>query len=338
VYGFKAQPIHIPRDPHDWALVLAGGQGRRLQSLTTTRAGIAVPKQFCSLSGGCSLLCHALRRAETIAPAQRTCVVVAAGHRRWWQSMSQLIPESNIFVEPGNRGTAIAILLSLLLILRRDSAASVLLLPSDHFVRNEAVLAAAMAQAMKQARSLEGSIVLLGLMPEDADPELGYILPGSHAGSGIREVVAAVEKPEARWAATALGRGALWNSFIFAARGQHLLQLFKALIPEVVMDLTAACQRLEAGTSNSADLAMLYRNLPTVDFSRDIVQRCPHRLRVVPVPACGWSDLGTPRRVAQVLRRERTVTAPASTSMDLAGVLNLAAQDSRLGLARLNPK
>ena len=33
---------------HTWALVLAAGDGSRLHSLTTTTAGVAVPKKFCS--------------------------------------------------------------------------------------------------------------------------------------------------------------------------------------------------------------------------------------------------------------------------------------------------
>ncbi len=41
---------------HNWALVLAAGEGSRLQSLTMTASGVAVPKQFCSLGGDQSLL------------------------------------------------------------------------------------------------------------------------------------------------------------------------------------------------------------------------------------------------------------------------------------------
>ena len=50
-----------------WALVLAAGEGSRLRALTTTN-GVAVPKQFCSLQGGPSLLQEALHRAEAVAP------------------------------------------------------------------------------------------------------------------------------------------------------------------------------------------------------------------------------------------------------------------------------
>src|SRR3546814_6107662 len=50
--------------------LLAAGEGSRLQALTTTASGVAVPKQFCSLGGGASLLHDALMRARVIAPPE----------------------------------------------------------------------------------------------------------------------------------------------------------------------------------------------------------------------------------------------------------------------------
>src|SRR5678816_3420798 len=41
---------------HLWALVLAGGEGKRLRALTTEPCGTPVPKQFCSLWGERSLI------------------------------------------------------------------------------------------------------------------------------------------------------------------------------------------------------------------------------------------------------------------------------------------
>jgi mannose-1-phosphate guanylyltransferase len=60
-----------------WAIVLAGGEGSRLHSLTTTTVGVAIPKQFCSLRGGDSLLHDALKRAESIASPNHICAVVS---------------------------------------------------------------------------------------------------------------------------------------------------------------------------------------------------------------------------------------------------------------------
>src|SRR5688500_19263270 len=85
------QPIpDIPRQnsghahAHTWALILAGGEGSRLRSLTTRPCGTAVPKQFCSLRGGHTLLEDALKRGAGIAAPERICTIVAQQHREWW--------------------------------------------------------------------------------------------------------------------------------------------------------------------------------------------------------------------------------------------------------------
>jgi mannose-1-phosphate guanylyltransferase len=49
----------MPQKPNTWALVLAAGEGSRLRSLTTPPSGATVPKQFCSLYAGPSLLAEA---------------------------------------------------------------------------------------------------------------------------------------------------------------------------------------------------------------------------------------------------------------------------------------
>jgi len=55
---------------HRWAVMLAGGDGIRLQSLMLKIAGDARPKQFCSITGGESLL--AQTRARISGPEQVT--------------------------------------------------------------------------------------------------------------------------------------------------------------------------------------------------------------------------------------------------------------------------
>jgi hypothetical protein len=56
-------------------------------------------------------------------------------------------------------------------------------------------------------------------------------------------------------------------------------------------------------------LANLYEHLPEIDFSRQIVERSANRLKLIAVGACGWSDLGTPDRVAATIRRLSQIPA-----------------------------
>lgn len=317
---------------HTWVLILAGGEGRRLQALTTNASGIAIPKQFCSLDGGPSLLQEALRRAWMIVPPESTCVAVAAHHRRWWGELSRSIPAQNIVVQPRNCGTAHGILLPLLRILDRDPQASLLVLPSDHYVRNEAVLAEELRFAVADVARRKDGVVLLGFAPEEADPDLGYIVPASEISPGVHNVQEFIEKPSVTTARQLMERGGLWNSFIFAAYGQALLRIFEERCPEIVMEMRAlAPPRMDAMLDSH--LAALYERLPALDFSRDILERSTSRLQVHRVPPCGWSDLGTPRRVAATLDRGWSAShVGTDESMPACSFLNLAAQRARLQL------
>jgi hypothetical protein len=75
----------------------------------------------------------------------------------------------------------------------------------------------------------------------------------------------------------------------------------------------------------------LYRDLPYVDFSRQILQGAESVLRVLQVPCCGWSDLGTPKRLAATLQAlPQSRDCPDDALNPLAGFLNLAMQHARL--------
>lgn len=313
-----------------WVIVLAGGEGSRLRSLTTTAAGIAVPKQFCSLRGGPSLLHEAIRRAESVASPSRICAVVSQQHRRWWDQALSAVPETNIIVQPRNCGTAIGILLPLLYITAHDPEARVVLLPSDHHVRDEPVLAAALQSAVEELSKRPDQVLLLGILPEEMDPDLGYIMPGARDGV-VSTVNRFIEKPDATIAQALLDAGALWNAFIVAATARSLLEMFLRRFPQIVARMRAVVAQNQFHPGLSAAAMDLYRDLPDLDFSRHILQGAEPVLRVLPVPRCGWSDLGTPKRLADTLR----TLSPARDSPDdavgpLDGFLNLAVQQARL--------
>lgn len=312
---------------HNWALVLAAGEGSRLQALTMTASGVAVPKQFCSLGGGSSLLHGALRRAQAVAPPERTCAVVADHHRRWWQALPLDIPATNLIPQPRNRGAANGILLPLLHIVHRDLDAAVLVLPSDHYVRNESVLAGSLRRAMVELQRESGHLILLGLAPDEPDPELGYIVGEGQDRSGIRAVAEFVEKPSTATARALIARGAVWNSFIFAATGQTLLRAFEERCPDLVGEMRHIVGSPAEPATRAARLAGLYEDLPELDFSRDVLQRSPSLLRVLTAPACGWSDLGTLRRVGETVSRYRpTPSVAPSMAPGRAAFVDLAAR------------
>jgi mannose-1-phosphate guanylyltransferase len=310
-----------------WVIVLAAGDGSRLRSLTTDTTGNAVPKQFCSLRGGASLLAEALDRAFAITDPTHVVAIVADAHRGWWNPILMDLPARNIVVQPRNRGTGNGILLPLLHILDQDPEARIVILPSDHFVGYESILQARIQRASAELEQYGNELILLGIGPDELDPELGYIKPGPVDRNGIQTVDRFVEKPSADVALQLLREGGVWNSFIIAARGQALLDLYAARFPEVVLAMIQA-----VGSDQPADVLWdLYDELPDIDFSRHVVSGHESRLRLLPVPACGWSDLGTPERVARCLAQLPTPrwTQPTTRTDYRPAFLDLASAHQR---------
>ena len=294
---------------HTWALVLAAGEGTRLRSLTSDRNGISVPKQFCSLDGGPSLLELGLQRAARVVPQSKITCVVATQHRDWWRGdLSGLAPE-NVIEQPDNRGTAAGVLLPLMRILEQDLRANVIFLPSDHFVGDEAVLARVMRRSVELMESGSRSLYLLGITPDEPDSAFGWIVPSDLEDRSVYRVNRFVEKPPPAMAADLMLQGGVWNSFIIAGSGMALLAMFQRRLPDLVAQVTEALQADGDGSNGNTALAEVYRTMESHDFCRDVLQGEEDDLRVLPVPQCGWSDLGTPERVACCLDRWRPAIA-----------------------------
>src|SRR5262245_21708438 len=167
-----------------WSIVLAGGEGRRLRALTTLRSGVTVPKQFCSLAGGPSLLTDTLKRAQNIGSRERTLVVVSEHHRAFWHEQLRGLPVENVIVQPEGRGTAPGIYLPLLSIVARDPDAEVAVLPSDHHVEDEGAVRDAFACAFEAVGGDAHAIVMLGITPDSPDTQYGWIVPRGRSLAG----------------------------------------------------------------------------------------------------------------------------------------------------------
>jgi mannose-1-phosphate guanylyltransferase len=294
--------ISSPRTGRRWVIVLAAGDGRRLEALTRAPDGRPVPKQFCSFCSGRSLLGDALERGRRLAPPERIVVVVAEQHRAWWESDEAVarLPAENVVVQPENRGTAAGLLLGCLRVGREDGEAELAVLPSDHAVRDEETLAAAFERALDEAGGPLRPLVLLGITPDGPDPDYGWIVPARSVSGTLQRVSAFVEKPRRTVAERLMSRGGLWSSFLFAARLDVLLGLYERTVPDLKRLLLFAL----TGDSEASRLAWLreiYPSLPVRDLSRDVLERCVDRLAVLAVPDVGWSDLGTPARLQRRL-------------------------------------
>jgi mannose-1-phosphate guanylyltransferase len=289
-----------------WAVVLAGGDGDRVSALTRDVGGGFVPKQFWSWDGRDPMVRWALARARRIAPAARVLVAVKEAHRGFWTEALADVPCANVLVQPENRGTAAGVLRAAVEIQSRGITTDpVVLLPSDHYVADEAVLQGALAAAVRAVERGVAPVVLLGMCPGEQRSGYGWILPASPAPfAGVR---CFLEKPPEARVRDLVRDGALINSFIIAARAHVLL----ALVGRVFPDILRAFQRLSRKLQGGPDAQDLYLGLPLMDLSRDVLQHATAYLSVLRVPPCGWTDLGTAERLQPFLHRAPAWSRPA---------------------------
>jgi mannose-1-phosphate guanylyltransferase len=292
---------------HLWAIVLAAGDGERVSALTTDAGGSVVPKQYWSFDGDKTMLRWALDRLHGIVRADHIVAVVAAQHRRFWASELSELPRENVVIQPRNRGTAAGLLLPLLhVLLRLDADARVAVLPSDHYVAHEGILRRALREAARPAQGAEERVVLLGMRPGDFDAGYGWIVPSVPFSGSVGGVAGFVEKPNREAARTLMEGGALVNAFTLVGNGSALVRLYEETLPEL-LDRFMRSLRQDAPMEC---LEKLYATIPEVDFSRDVLERSPCRLSVLPVPECGWSDLGTIARIESFQGAVRGMNRP----------------------------
>jgi hypothetical protein len=162
-----------------WAVILAGGDGTRLQKLTCKIAGDSRPKQFCRIFGNKSLLGHTRERLRPVFRETRTMLVLTKAHETFYNDELSDAPAANMVVQPANRGTGVAIAAAVLrIILQHDPDAVVAFFPSDHYFADDAGFQATVRSALALAEQQPESLILVGAAPRWPEVEYGWIEPG----------------------------------------------------------------------------------------------------------------------------------------------------------------
>ena len=287
-----------------WAVILAGGNGNRLRSLTRRVSGDERPKQFCSLCGDNTLLTQTRLRLSRTVTKERTLFSVVREHERFYEWELADVRPSRVVVQPANKGTTLAIICSLYRLLeltRLDEDPIVGFFPTDHYYADEEGFVAAVDSAFDACRRHPELLLLLGAEAQYPEVEYGWIEPSVGFKCGVVGSLLRVnrfwEKPSLHDARMLLARGCLWNTFVMIGRAKMFLDMLNASSPDLLAAFETIGRRGETKTLDD-----LYNRLTSGDFSHQVLSVCTQWLSVLRLANVGWSDLGTPERVASVTR------------------------------------
>ncbi|MGJ4730412.1 mannose-1-phosphate guanylyltransferase/mannose-6-phosphate isomerase [Luteimonas sp. SDU101] len=301
-------------------VLLSGGSGTRLWPLSRE----AYPKQFLALAGEHTMLQDTWRR---VAPLASSVPIVVANEEHRFLAAEQLrllgVARADIVLEPVGRNTAPAIAAAALQAMQDGGDPLLLVLPSDHVVRDEAGFQEAVRAAVPAAEA--GALVTFGIVPSAPETGFGYIqgegarpaggasgrpavdgragqseAPGAAPGRAgasyeegqIQRVLRFVEKPDAGTAASYLAAGGyFWNSGMFLFRASRYLAELERFRP----DILAAVRQAFDGAARDGDFIRLDREAffacPSDSIDYAVMEKTADA-RVLPVDI-GWNDVGS---------------------------------------------
>lgn len=272
---------------------MAGGSGTRFWPQSRKN----MPKQFLNVLGRTSMLQKTVERLLAKVALRDIYIVTAANQVELVKQHLPRLPVENIIIEPFGMNTAPCIALSVeYLKSRYADGETMLVLPSDHVIRNVPAFMHSLIPAESEAR--KGRLITFGIVPEYPATGYGYIEAGTEIAPGVREVTRFKEKPDLATAIEFVNQGSFfWNSGMFCWSIASISKAFNSFLPEVSQVANAIADKWEAEGFN-ADIAELYKQMPRIPIDIGILEKAENR-GVIPVNY-GWSDVGSWKALADI--------------------------------------
>jgi mannose-1-phosphate guanylyltransferase len=313
---------------HLYPVIVAGGVGSRLWP----RSRKSEPKQFLDLTGNRrSMLQEAYDRMTPLLPPDQIFVITNAEYVDAVQEQLPELPAANIVGEPEAKGSAAAIGLGAIHLLRRDPDAVMAVLTADHLINKPDILRQTLVAGAELAQS--GELITLGIQPTYPETGFGYIEMGETLdwlnGMEARRVRRFREKPDLETAKAFLEAGNfVWNSGMFIWRADVIMENFRRFMPELHQALTQLQPAL-GGPDEAAAFDRYWMPLQgnvTIDYG---VMEKAEQAAVFPVDI-GWHDIGSWAALLEVLPKDASGNVIQARHLDVDSNNILAFSKNRL--------
>lgn len=275
----------------NYGVILAGGTGTRFWPLSRRH----LPKQFLRIVEKRSLIEDTISRVRKIMPDTNIFIVTNKVYLN--EIKRQLkhfnIPRENIILEPRPCNTLPAIALCAQIIKLKDSQANLLVLPSDHYIKDIGRFKQAIDKALTQA--IEGYLCLIGVRPDSARSGYGYIKVGSQKENNMFYVKSFKEKPHPNKVKRIFRQnGVFWNSGIFCFQAGVLLNEIKRYLPKLYYQIIKINQK--------QNIENIWPKIEPVSIDYGLLEKSKHLVMVV--AKFRWSDLGSWDALGDILPKD----------------------------------
>ncbi len=174
-------------------VIMAGGKGERFWPMSRTN----MPKQFLKLTDSpLTMIQLTVNRVLPLVDVEDIFIVTNEKYKDIMYKQLPEIKKENILFEPYGKNTAPCIGLATSVIKKRYGEANVIVLASDHTIKNETIYLNNLELAIKYAQM--GHIVTLGIVPEHIETGYGYIKLSDKVSENdlVYQVEKFVEKPD----------------------------------------------------------------------------------------------------------------------------------------------